>query len=248
MRNKGLKLSLALIAMLTILVACATYGGEATPTLPPSPTALPPTPASPTETLIPPPRFFTEEFDADALHWEIFLTNGDQTLFGHKIEEGHWSFMLGGKYMYVYAIYQPETYREVRIDARAANQGQNKNFTSLICDFSLKEGWYEFNASNDGRYYLLHGIWDASLNRPRYTVLVDGGSNLIKYNNGVNEYGLVCKGRMLTLFINGEEIRIIEEKESALRSGQVGIGVSSFDVLPIQVDFDSVTVSEPPQE
>jgi len=36
-----------------------------------------------------------------------------------------------------------------------------------------------------------------------------------------------------------------EEKQYALREGLVGIGVSSYDVLPIIVGFDWVTISEP---
>lgn len=61
----------------------------------------------------------------------------------------------------------------------------------------------------------------------------------------VNEYTAICKGRTLQLFINGYEVKTLTENRYALREGQVGVSVSSFNVLPVQVDIDWVKVSQP---
>jgi hypothetical protein len=62
---------------------------------------------------------------------------------------------------------------------------------------------------------------------------------------GVNEYAITCEGDELTLFINGDEVISTPERRYGLRSGQIGISVSSFNVLPILIEMDWVQVSEP---
>jgi hypothetical protein len=61
----------------------------------------------------------------------------------------------------------------------------------------------------------------------------------------VNEYTAICKGNTLALYINGVEAHTITEKRFVFRDGQVGISTASFDVLPIIVEWDWVTISEP---
>jgi len=41
------------------------------------------------------------------------------------------------------------------------------------------------------------------------------------------------------------EVRTIKEKKFNFSEGQVGISVTSYDVIPIIVAFDWVTISEP---
>ena len=45
--------------------------------------------------------------------------------------------------------------------------------------------------------------------------------------------------------INGKEVNTINEKTYALREGGVGVSVSAFNVLPIQVEMDWFKVSQP---
>ncbi|PJH76628.1 MAG: hypothetical protein CO064_00220, partial [Anaerolineae bacterium CG_4_9_14_0_8_um_filter_58_9] len=66
-----------------------------------------------------------------------------------------------------------------------------------------------------------------------------------KSGRDVNEYTAICSGETLALYINGIEAKTFTEKRYRLREGQVGIGVSSYDALPIIVNMDWVTISEP---
>jgi hypothetical protein len=210
---------------------------ESQPTLPPATSAPTPTEAQ--------QRFFTEDFDAEVTSWTTVLTSGEETLLEQRVDNGFWIFDLGGKFMFVYSLYQPETYADVRIDARAENRGDNTNNISIICRYDEDEGWYEFNMYNSGLYDIFWGRWKSSGTQATYVPLADGGSNAIHQGKAVNDYTVICKGNTLSLFINGDETRTINENQFVLREGKVGIGVSSFDRLPIRVDFDSVKISEP---
>ena len=76
-------------------------------------------------------------------------------------------------------------------------------------------------------------------------MVADGGSNDIRQGKDVNTYILICKGRSITVLINGKQIRTIDDNQWVLRDGQVGVGVSSFRLLPVRVEFDSIEISEP---
>ena len=52
-------------------------------------------------------------------------------------------------------------------------------------------------------------------------------------------------GTEISLEINGDEVNTITERTYCLRNGQVGMSVSAFDVLPIQIEMDWFKISEP---
>ena len=82
-------------------------------------------------------------------------------------------------------------------------------------------------------------------NKVVYGKLADGGSNKIKQGKEVNTYTAVCKGRTLVLYINGFETRRLDDNQHVLRNGQIGVSVSSFAIVPVKVEFDSIKISEP---
>ena len=55
----------------------------------------------------------------------------------------------------------------------------------------------------------------------------------------------VSKGDELSLNINGDEVTTITEETYALQEGQIGISVSSFNILPILIEMDWVKIREP---
>jgi hypothetical protein len=123
----------------------------------------------------------------------------------------------------------------------AENRGYNNNNVSLICRYDPDEGWYEFNIANSGLYDIL--FYD--LKDPHYKQIADGGSTAIHSGKEVNTYMAVCSGKTLRLYINGEEVRKLDETRYALKEGQVGVSVSSFNVYPIEVDIQSITIDYP---
>ena len=263
---KSLKPFVFLVAVM-VMVSLACLGSSETPA-----PAEPAQPAEPVQTEEPaqpeepaqveetePPQavaqeFFKEDFDGSNENWSFFIVDGskdvpefagddleDSSLY---TEDGLLVFDLVGEYQWVYAFYDPYEYKNVSMEVTAENRGVNDNNISLICRYTEDEGWYEFNIANNGLYNILHGIVDSD-GRVIYTRLADGGSNRVKQGKDTNTYGITCEDRTLTLYINGKETRTLDDNNFVLRGGKVGISVSSFHVLPVDVELDYVDISEP---
>jgi hypothetical protein len=186
------------------------------------------------------PAFFTEEFD-DLFGWDYFLVRGDEDDMDLYVDNSRLVFDLQGEDQWVYVIYEEQTYEEVYIEAFAENRGKNSNNVSLICHFSAQDGWYEFNITNGGMY----NIFVFSMQDMEYFLLDSGGSTNINIGRDVNVYAAECDGNKLTLYINGVEEKEVVDQKYNLRGGNVGISVSSFDVLPILVEIDYFSISQP---
>jgi len=228
---------------------------EVIPTQPPPPTAVPPTEEPPqTEEPTEPPvpqaqQFFTEEFDTPLTSdWDILTVTGSNDADPDKVtveaDGGRLVWNFDSEYVYYYMFYNAFDYEDVKLDVRADNRGRNNNSISLICRYDPDIGWYEFNIANSGVYDILYA--EVTDNGDiSYSTIANGGSLAIKQGKEVNEYSITCKGEELSLEINGDEVTSIKEKKFGLRSGQVGMSVSSFNVLPILIEMDWVQVSEP---
>jgi len=250
--------------LLIVGLACAGSGGGDTPsqpeqpsqpeaTQPPAvqPTAVPPTEAPPPTQPAPPSasEFFKEEFDTPlSSDWDIFTVTGSDAADTDKVtveaEDGKLVWNFDSEQVYYYLFYNAFEYEDVQIAVRADNRGRNNNSISLVCRYDPEVGWYEFNIANNGLYDILYAEVTSS-GKIAYNAITNGGSNSIKQGKEVNEYSISCKGEELTLNINGDEVNSIIEKKYGLRKGQVGVSVSSFDVLPILIEMDWIEISEP---
>jgi hypothetical protein len=250
---KRTSIVLAFTVLLLAILACGS-STAAEPTQPPANTAEQSAPTEPPTPVA--QEYFTEEFDNDTGNWSYYFVDGSKPnsaplLVTEDIDdveiaanEGRLAFDLGSEYIYAYATYDAYEYEDVRLDVIAENRGTNENNVSLICRYSDDEGWYEFNIANSGLYNILYGsVTDDA--KVIYRRLADGGSNKIKQGKETNTYSAVCEGRTLTLYINGVETREIEDNDVVLRSGRVGVSVSSFDDLPAKVEIQSVQISQP---
>lgn len=199
--------------------------------------------AAPTEepTVAPTPTqepFFTEEFDGDLSNWDYFLTSGEDNDFEYYNEDGKLVFNIEGKDVYAYLTYEAQEYDDVRLDTRVRNLGSNNNNVTLICRESDR-GWYEFNVANNGLYWIY--IYDDA--GDGYRLLYSGGSTAIKTGKDVNDYSIICDGNEFTLFINDQEVRTVSD--NTLQSGTVGVSVSSFEFVPVLVEFEFLMISQP---
>ena len=189
------------------------------------------------------PAFYVEEFDPDSNTvgaWSWLLTNGDESGFDIYTEEGKLIFDITGKQIYSYFLYDPWLYEDVRVDAITENRGKNNNNVSLVCRYT-DYGWYEFSIANNGLWWIY--AYDPN-SSPQYVLLANGGSTAVNMGKDVNEYTIMCFGNTLALYINGIEVHTLQENKYGFDEGQIGIGVSSFNVLPIIVEFDWVAISE----
>ena len=220
---------------------------------PPEPTEVPPTEAPPPTATEPPvpqaQQFFTEEFDTPLSNdWSVFTITDPNASDLEKVtveaDGGNLVWNFDSEYVYYYLFYNAFTYEDVKVEARADNRGKNNNNISLICRYDEEVGWYEFNIANNGLYDILYAeVLDSG--KIRWNRIANGGSNAINQGKEVNEYSITCQGDELTLDINGDEVISIKDKKYGLRSGQAGISVSSFDVLPILIEMDWLRISEP---
>ena len=252
--------------LLVVGMACA-FGADNTPPTqvvqstqpPPQPTAVPPTEAEPTEEpTVPAPteppapqaeQFFTEEFDVPLSNdWSVLTVTASDAADPDKVtveaQDGRLVWNFDSEYVYYYLFYDAFTYEDVKVDVSADNRGRNNNNISLICRYDPDVGWYEFNIANNGLYDIYYAEVDSS-GDIGYSRIANGGSNAIKQGKEVNEYSISCKGDELSLTINGDEVTSVTEKNYGLREGQVGISVSSFNVLPILIEMDWIQISEP---
>jgi hypothetical protein len=242
--------------VLIIGLACgALSGGGDTPTQPPQPPTNPP-PAQPTQT---PPQpeptkessptetpaseaaaFFTEEFDGDLSNWTYWVNYGDENGLTLNADRGTLNVLLEKENTSVYIFYDPYTYSDVVVEMEAKNSGKNNNNVSLVCRYDENRGsWYEFSIANNGLY------WIYAVENETYNEIFSGGSTAIKQGRDTNVYRAECVGNELALFINGEEVRSLEEKTYRFEEGQVAFNVTSFNVLPIDIDVEYFKISEP---
>jgi hypothetical protein len=185
--------------------------------------------------------YYTEEFDVSPENWSYFMMSGKEDDMDIYTEDGQLIFDLRGPNQYVYLLYDDYYYEDVYIEAQAENRGQNTNNVSLICRYTDEEGWYEFNVTNGGLYNILA----YSEYYGEYRNIYNGGSKNIKSGWDTNVYSATCIGNELSLYINGVLERTVEDTKFKFKEGQVGVGVSSFEDLPILVKFDYVMIDVP---
>ena len=241
---------------LFFLTACQSVTLEPTPTPQATltrtiPTTVPATVTptivpSPAVTLTPPPpeRYFREEFDTVSSYWSTLYASGDFTHVEILNENSELTFELYSPVTWLYAIYGAFEYEGVHLETHVESRGSEVNSMGLVCDYDEKEGWYEFNISNNGTYSVLYGQWLAE-GIATYTPILDDTSDQISRGNSINEIGLSCNENVVQLYINGKLIRNLNVEYIGLTGGKVGISLGSFEETPVILSFDWVQISEP---
>jgi len=242
--------------LILLITACQ----SATPTPAPLPIPTATVPVTPTPTVVPVtntpvptptikssptplPRLFTNEFDAPLAGWTILQT-GNEVPPIVKTEGSSLVLQMDSPFTWAYAVYDPQEYADIRIDARFANQAGSPAAIGLICRYSETDGWLEYNVYSDGTYSVLYGQWLAS-GIADYLPVLSSSSNAIQPSGTSQEIGLLCSGTTLSLFIDQTLIRSVDVSRFALASGKVGVTASSFENIPVIAALDWVRVSEP---
>jgi len=201
---------------------------------------------SPTPTEVPTIELqssYAEEFDEDLGKWSRFMTSGIDGQVEYIVENGYFRIQLStyeDKIPRVYWINNSYTYTNVQLELATTNHGNNANGITLVCHYN-DAGWYEFTVSNAGLYSI--DAFDTS--RPvqdGYTSLATGGSPAIKTGKETNTYRATCKGNELSLYINGNLAKSLVDTQFNFTEGVIGIGASSPQMLPIDVQLDSLLV------
>lgn len=255
------------VMSMLILTACSAPATAVPTALPATDTPLPsPTPVPPTETITPSPQptftstprptqtatptptphpmYFTiENIGATFLEYWQSYTYGDAQKNTYRLEKGELLFNITERDAGIDFTFMPYVYKDVRVDARFENKPDSRNTinVSLLCRASDK-GFYQVLITNDGRY--VFGVYTTQSQQNKS--LGNGGSNLINLGKTTNEYGLVCKGNQLTLFVNGKEVRTVTDPNNTLSEGYVQIYVGAIkDLTPVIVGVNSIKISQP---
>ena len=216
------------------------------------PTAIPPTSVPPTAapTELPAPTdepvaesepYYTEEFDFVPDNWYYEVLQGNEEKTDISVGDGVLTFTIEDYDTYAYVFYEDYTYQDVYVEATATNRGTNENMITLVCRYS-DLGFYEVNIGNDGLYDIYAYVEAMDIG---YERLYNGGSRNINTGLKSNTFAMSCEGNEIKLYVNGVLERTVEENNYNLPEGLIGIGVSSFDITPVIIDFDYVYIDVP---
>jgi len=200
-----------------------------TPTLEPSPTPF--------------PQFFTNEFDSSLAGW-VILQAGNDSVPNIRTENSRLFLQMDAPYTWVYALYGPQDYDNIRVDTKFVNNAMSPASIGLICNYSDTDGWLEYNVSTDGTYNVLFGKW-LSNGVADYLPVLNGSSNQVQQSGAEQQIGMTCSNGNLGLYINEALIRNVDVSHYELASGKVGVTASSYENIPVVASFDWVKVSEP---
>lgn len=191
--------------------------------------------------------FYTEEFEQDSGAWTPFMTTGTENQVETSFDSGSLFVALSpdeDKIPRFYLLNNDSEYSAVQLDLTTTNHGNNANGVSLVCNYN-DVNWYEFVVSNSGLYEI-YAYDPAAVITRGYVMLANGGSAAIKSGSGAtNTYRAVCDGSELSLFINDNLEITFDDTQYKLNGGRIGIGAWSPKMLPVDVSFDALTVSEP---
>ena len=228
------------------------FSFQPAPTATPTNTATPmPTATStpkPTATRRPSPTpqspFYLEEFQGDMEGWEYLLATNEKDAYD-KVEvnpsQGGLWVKMDVRDTHLYIFNTTFEYDDVRMEFEAENLGRNNNNISMLCRYTPDLGWYVFLISNSG----LVGIYRAEIkkNMINYEQILEGGSEYINMGKGTNTYAVTCKGNELSLEINGHLWRTA--KDDHYTTGQIGLSIMSFNVLPVEVMIKWLDIIKP---
>ena len=237
------------------LIGGASFLGGVFPFTKPSPTTTPTQENKPTNIPSPtvivdnptsaPQGFYTEEFEGDLDAWTFLIKSAKNVNeFVRNIENGKLVVHISPKQdqPWAYLINSAFKYADVQLEVVTTNTGNSANGVSLVCRYS-ESGWYEFWISNDGTYGIYAFGPDGIVLQAGYE-LTTGGSSAIRTGKAENKYTATCKGDELSLTINGTSIEPVKTKYD-FPEGNIGIGFSAPKNLPIDVEFESLKISQP---
>jgi len=249
-----IKLTITLIIMMLITLACATLTGGNTPDQPAPPAVLPtntPLPPPPTSTPLPPAPEPTEEpappqpivgevlffddFSDPASGWDHF--SGDDGFTDYQ--EGAYKI---GVYTDTYFFWANpyQNFGDQIIDVNTTViSPETDNQYGIICRHQDVDNWYTLVISADGFAAIRKRYQGSDLEYLADWVQVDA----INQGQATNDLRAECIGTRLSLFVNN--VLVVEVIDAAIPTGDAGLIAGTFDSTMVEVLFDNFKVSAP---
>jgi hypothetical protein len=229
------------------IAAAPTDDFQSTSPPPVIPASEQPTEVAVENTPLPTPNpFFIEEFNTDLATWFEFMTSGDSRMVEWKLEGGALAVQLfkrEGNLPRFYLVNDAFTYSDVKVEAVVTNRGNNSNGVGLICRYS-NIGWYEVQVSNS-QTFAIYVVDNVGIVSQGYNLIVTNDFNKIKSGPSTNVYSMVCKGDVISLYVNDALAWEFTDTKYGLAEGKVGLSAWSPQKLPVNVDIETLTVSAP---
>ncbi len=223
------------------------------PTATREPTQPPVPKATPTEAKSP---YYSMDFGGDLSDWSQVVLAGDPNKTYVRQVGNHLKFEVPSPETYVYVENDAFSYKNIYTETEFETIKNGANGIAMWCRGSSK-GFYELRVHTigpqAGTYELFR--YDFLLkqqNKVPYVQLLKGIGQVSTYDIhpglGMNTIGMLCQGNEIRVFLNGVEQLINHEapgKDDTLTEGTIGLGVMSFSKGSVEVDFHSLTVTEP---
>lgn len=132
----------------------------------------------------------------------------------------------------------------ITVQARQAS-GPDNNAYGVVCRYQSPENFYIFLISGDGYYAI--GKYQSGSEQINY-LTGDGQYHYVfsdAINQGVatNQMRVSCVGNELSLTVNGIPLSTVTDPTFV--TGDIGLGVSAFEVGTAVIEFDNVQVIAP---
>src|SRR2546423_65856 len=181
---------------------------------------------------------FQDDFSKPANGWMATAT--DYAEFAYL--DGEYRILLRKPDFNPYSLLPKESFGNcsVEVDVRLA-AGRANGVFGILCRAEANqqtvERAYVFAIRADGFYAILKRtsptFWDA--------IAYGKESKAIKPGNAVNHLRADCSGATLILYVNGE--KLLEKTDTAFKTGQVGLAVTSQPKSnPVDIRFDNFVV------
>jgi S1-C subfamily serine protease len=199
--------------------------------------------------------YYTEEFDGDLTNWQTWVVAGDSAKDYAEVVTDRLKFELPNPETYAYVENVAFSYPDVYVEADVDTIRGGDNAFALFCRGS-SDGWYEFRVHTVGQYA---GSWeiyrfDANLRAQGKVPYVRLINNERVFSTDIvggykkNNFGMLCTGNELHLYINGIEQAQPNGKiitDNTLSEGTVGMGVMSFSHGTVDMEVERYSILQP---
>ncbi len=196
---------------------------------------------------------FEDEFNTASTQWSDTLTVTTQAAGGKagsqvSADAGKLTFKFQAKETYAYKFLETTFPADVVLETQFVALNHINNGIAIVCraNDDLTE-WIEVRLTSRSKYTIYH--YDKSIKEDQgknpYEQLASGGIDVkTMYPMKDNVVRVTCSGSQLSLEINDVQVATLDGLP-ILSGGRAGLGAMSTDVLPIGVQFDYLSISQP---
>jgi len=125
---------------------------------------------------------------------------------------------------------------QIEFDAEYVT-GPDSYAVGLLCRLNLSR-WYELAVNSNGSWEIYKYVYGSG-----YELLEQGISTALNFGEGNNHLAAVCKGDLITLYIN--DIEVGTARDSEFTDGRIGWSLTTFDHAGVGMEYDNFVVSIP---